>query len=160
MQLLLQTITEYWDALGNFFAFDISLLAEPSMVLRLLLLFGLLFCSAFFSGSETALFSLSRLDLQQLRRHHNPQSETLHALLDQPFFVLNDVAYTNILKDLQSGARYVYSYAGLSSRPGYIDPKVPRFKNILGADGRSIERDVSGERRPVYSHAEFMRRFT
>jgi len=84
MQLLLQTITEYWDALGNFFAFDISLLAEPSMVLRLLLLFGLLFCSAFFSGSETALFSLSRLDLQQLRRHHNPQSETLHALLDQP----------------------------------------------------------------------------
>lgn len=84
MQLLLQTITEYWDALGNFFAFDTSLLAEPSMVLRLLLLFGLLFCSAFFSGSETALFSLSRLDLQQLRRHHNPQSETLHALLDQP----------------------------------------------------------------------------
>ena len=82
-----------------------------------------------------------------------------HALLDQPFFVLNDVAYANILKDLQSGARYVYSYAGLSSRPGYIDPKVPRFKNILGADGRSIERDVCGERRPVYSHAEFMHRF-
>jgi hypothetical protein len=82
-----------------------------------------------------------------------------HTLLDQPFFVLNDVAYANILKDLQSGARYVYSYAGLSSRPGYIDPKVPRFKNILGADERSIERDVCGERRPVYSHAEFMRRF-
>jgi hypothetical protein len=29
-----------------------------------------------------------------------------HTLLDQPFFVLNDVAYANILKDLQSGARF------------------------------------------------------
>ena len=64
MQLLLQTIAEYWDTLGNFFAFDTSLLAEPSMVFRLLLLFGLLFGAACFSGSEPALCSLSRLDLQ------------------------------------------------------------------------------------------------
>ncbi len=40
--------------------------------------------SAFFSGSETALFSLSRLDLRELRRTQHPQSATLHALLDQP----------------------------------------------------------------------------
>ena len=43
----------------------------------------LFFLSAFFSGSETALFSLSRLDLQQLRKARNPHSEALHALLDQ-----------------------------------------------------------------------------
>ena len=41
-------------------------------------------CSAFFSGSETALFSLSRLDLQKLRRDRHSQSETIHRLLDNP----------------------------------------------------------------------------
>jgi putative hemolysin len=84
MQPFFQTIGEQWHSLYAFFAFDAALLAEPSILFRLVLL-GLLLCgSAFFSSSETALFSLSRLDLQQLRREHNPQSETLHALLDQP----------------------------------------------------------------------------
>ena len=80
MQPFLQDIGEYWHNLGAFFAFDAALLAEPSTVLRLVLLGLLLFFSAFFSGSETALFSLSRLDLQQLRRERNAQSEALHAL--------------------------------------------------------------------------------
>jgi putative hemolysin len=84
MQPHFQMIAEEWQTIGAFFAFDATLLAEPSMILRLALLGMLLFSSAFFSSSETALFSLSRLDLQQLRRERNPQSETLHALLDQP----------------------------------------------------------------------------
>ncbi len=84
MQPLLQAASEYWLALGEVFAVDVDLLSEPSMVFRITRLFVMLFCSAFFSGSETALFSLSRLDLQQLRRQRNPQSEALHALLDQP----------------------------------------------------------------------------
>ena len=54
------------------------------MVARLSLQAVLFACSAFFSGSETALFSLSRLDLQKLRRERHPRSETLHALLDEP----------------------------------------------------------------------------
>ena len=77
MQPIFQTIVEYWYSLGDFFAFDVALLAEPSIFVRLVLLGILLFCSAFFSSSETALFSLSRLDLQQLRRERNPQSEAL-----------------------------------------------------------------------------------
>ena len=84
MQSASQTFVQYWQGLGEYLAFDAALLAEPSMILRLVLLGAILFCSAFFSGSETALFSLSRLDLQQLRRQRNPQSEALHALLDQP----------------------------------------------------------------------------
>ena len=84
MQPLFQTFQDAGCQLSTFFAFDPLLLAEPSMIARLVLLGILLACSAFFSGSETALFSLSRLDLQQLRRERNPQSEALHALLDQP----------------------------------------------------------------------------
>jgi len=83
MQSLSQPIVEYGRSIGEFLYFDAALLTEPSMVLRLLLLGALLFCSAFFSSSETALFSLSRLDLQQLRRQRNPHSDVLHALLDQ-----------------------------------------------------------------------------
>ena len=54
------------------------------LVFQIVLLIALFVASAFFSGSETALFSLSRLDLRQLRRERNPYADTLHALLDQP----------------------------------------------------------------------------
>ena len=58
----------YWNSFVAFFAIDGSRLLEPQMMARLILQ-GLLFClSAFFSGSETALFALSRLDLQKLRK--------------------------------------------------------------------------------------------
>jgi CBS domain containing-hemolysin-like protein len=97
MQQWVEAISGQWQALGAFFAFDAALLIEPSMVLRLVLLAVLLFCSAFFSGSETALFSLSRLDLQQLRRERNPHSETLHALLDQPRRLISSILTGNEL---------------------------------------------------------------
>ena len=40
--------------------------------------------SAFFSSAETALFSLTRLELRELRRSKNPAADTIHELLDQP----------------------------------------------------------------------------
>ena len=68
MDGLMQELVLYWATVKEFFAFDTSRLSEPDMIVRLVVQ-GLLLCgSAFFSGSETALFSLSRLDLQKLRR--------------------------------------------------------------------------------------------
>jgi hypothetical protein len=49
------------------FYFDPVHLAEPDLILRLCLQVLFLCGSAFFSGSETALFSLSDVDLEQLR---------------------------------------------------------------------------------------------
>lgn len=80
----MQDLVVYWASVQEYFAFDHSRLTEPDMIFRLSLQAFLLLGSAFFSGSETALFSLSRLDLQKLRREGNRHSETLHALLDQP----------------------------------------------------------------------------
>ncbi len=77
-------IAPNWNYLAGLFSADITRLLEPDMIARLTLQVFLLSCSAFFSGSETALFSLSRLDLQKLRRERHPKSETLHALLDEP----------------------------------------------------------------------------
>ena len=84
MDAFLFELTQYWVGTKDFLAFDTARLAEPEMVFRLGLQVLLFVLSAFFSGSETALFSLSRLDLQKLRRDRHPQSENLHELLDQP----------------------------------------------------------------------------
>ena len=98
------TVTGWWDSVQSNLTFDGSLLSEPEMIFRLALqvvLFGL---SAFFSGSETALFSLSRLDLQKLRREGNPQSETLHALLDEPRRLIISILCGNELVNVAATA--------------------------------------------------------
>jgi Mg2+/Co2+ transporter CorB len=79
-----QQFALYWQALGDLLAFDTALLLQPEMILRLGLQTLLLVASAFFSSSETALFSLSRLELRELRRKRHPKADLLHALLDQP----------------------------------------------------------------------------
>ena len=56
--------------IADTFAFDSARLTEPDILARLVLQFVLLAASAFFSSSETALFSLSQFDLQKLRREH------------------------------------------------------------------------------------------
>jgi putative hemolysin len=81
---LLALPAQWWADLHAYFAFDPTLLAEPEMLVRIAVQVLLLLGSAFFAGSETALFSLSRLDLQQLRRRQHPRVATLQALLDQP----------------------------------------------------------------------------
>jgi CBS domain containing-hemolysin-like protein len=70
------------------------------LCLQVLLLCG----SAFFSGSETALFSLSRLDLQKLRRERHRHSETLHALLDQPRRLIISILCGNELVNIAAAA--------------------------------------------------------
>lgn len=59
-------------------------LLQADMIFRFALQILLLGASAFFSGSETALFSLSRIDLQQLRQERNPRFDTLQSLLERP----------------------------------------------------------------------------
>ncbi len=63
---------------------DASVFLSFEYWFRVLVLIALFAASAFFSGSETALFSLSRFDLRQLRRERNPTAVKLHSLLDQP----------------------------------------------------------------------------
>ena len=75
---------------GSLTDISVVLAVEPEQFLQADMIFRiglqiLLLCgSAFFSGSETALFSLSRLDLQQMRRERNPRFDTLQSLLERP----------------------------------------------------------------------------
>ncbi|HBE93038.1 MAG TPA: hypothetical protein DDW55_11110 [Gammaproteobacteria bacterium] len=104
MDLLLQDLAMHWASIREFFAFDHTRLSEPDMVVRLTIQGLLLIGSAFFSGSETALFSLSRLDLQKLRRERNKHSETLHALLDQPRRLIISILCGNELVNIAAAA--------------------------------------------------------
>ena len=104
MEGLIQELGLYWEATEAFFAFDTARLSEPDMIIRLVIQ-GLLLCgSAFFSGSETALFSLSRLDLQKLRRERNRHTETLHELLDQPRRLIISILCGNELVNIAAAA--------------------------------------------------------
>lgn len=86
----------------DYFAFDTARLAEPAVLARCVLQLVLLCGSAFFSGSETALFSLSKLDLQELRRRRHRHSETVHALLDQPRRLIISILCGNELVNIAS----------------------------------------------------------
>ncbi len=107
-------------------AFDSARLAEPDMVARLALQVVFFFCSAFFSGSETALFSLSRLDLQKLRRDRHPQSDTLHELLDQPRRLIISLLCGNELVNVAATANLAGILVRLygAERAGWINVAV------------------------------------
>ena len=75
METLLTEALHYLDSLIAFFAVDTAKLGETHMQVRIGLQVLLLLGAAFFASSETALFSLSRLDLQSLRRERNRRSE-------------------------------------------------------------------------------------
>lgn len=55
-----------------------------SLFIEILLLIGLLFLSGFFSGSETALFSLSRIQIENLLKERSNQGKIVKDLLEKP----------------------------------------------------------------------------
>lgn len=86
------------------FTFIQDLSANLELVTRIIFQVLLLVFSAFFSGSETALFSLSRLDLQKLRNTHHPRSEKIHELLDEPRRLIISILCGNELVNIASSA--------------------------------------------------------
>ncbi|MBF0358755.1 MAG: HlyC/CorC family transporter [Magnetococcales bacterium] len=77
---------------------------DPEIIFRIILQIVFLVASAFFSGSETALFSLSRMDLQKLRNSRNPQSDKIHELLDEPRRLIISILCGNELVNIASTA--------------------------------------------------------
>ena len=93
-------LVQAWDSL----AIDPARLTEPDMLARLVLQLVLLLASAFFSSSETALFSLSQLDLQRLRRERHPKTNTLYRLLEQPRRLIISILCGNELINVAASA--------------------------------------------------------
>lgn len=123
MELVFDQLVQYWDTAMAFFALDPARLLAPGMIAALTLQVLLFLCSAFFSGSETALFSLSRLDLQKLRRDRDPSSDTLHALLDQPRRLIISILCGNELVNIAATANLAGILVNLygPERAGWIN---------------------------------------
>lgn len=97
-------LEQFWIGLSEFFAGDMSRLLEPDIIFRVVLQIALFVASAFFSGSETALFSLSRLDLRELRRARSPYAEFLHTLLDEPRRLIISILCGNQIVNVAAAA--------------------------------------------------------
>jgi len=104
MEQVLSDLSLWWASVVGFLTVDTARLSEPDMMLRLGVQLFLLLGSAYFSGSETALFSLSRLDLQKLRRERDRHSEALHELLDQPRRLIISLLCGNELVNIAASA--------------------------------------------------------
>lgn len=77
-------------------------LDDGELIVRILIQVILLVSSAVFSGSETALFSLSRIDLQKLRHSSHKNSESIHEMLDEPRRLIISILCGNELVNIAS----------------------------------------------------------
>ncbi len=75
---------------------------DLELTLRCIFQVILLGSSAVFSGSETALFSLSRIDLQKLRHSGHKDSESIHAMLDEPRRLIISILCGNEIVNIAS----------------------------------------------------------
>src|SRR5260221_13678207 len=71
-----------------------------TLVLELLALGGLLVLSAFFSVTEIALFSLSKLQLRRMRQEHPARGQIISELLDQPHRLLSTILFGNTVANV------------------------------------------------------------
>ncbi|MBU0896746.1 MAG: DUF21 domain-containing protein, partial [Candidatus Omnitrophica bacterium] len=69
------------------------------MIVNFFIFAILIFFSAFFSASETALFSLSNLRLRALKERY-PQAKTVEKLLKNPTRLLSTVVFGNMLVNI------------------------------------------------------------
>lgn len=86
-----------------------------SIEARIFFLLMLLFGSAFFSASETALFSLSRLELERLKESPRPFAKRFLQLLSRPRQVLATILFGNELVNVtiaMLAGTIVFDYCG------------------------------------------------
>lgn len=86
-----------------------------SVELQIMLLVVLIVCSAFFSASETALFSLSRIELERLRDSPRPFAIRVLDLLKRPRQVLTTILFGNEFVNVAIAmliGTIVYNYCG------------------------------------------------
>ncbi len=73
---------------------------DPSLLSHLILILTLFFISAFFSATETALFSINKLDLEKLKKDKHPKYKAIKELLKEPREVLITILICNDLSTI------------------------------------------------------------
>lgn len=117
------------------------------LVLEGMLLLGLLSLSAFFSGSETVLFSLSPVQVQRIRNRNPEAGARLESLLGRPALILSTLLVGNTLVN--------FAIASL----GYmlIDALVPAWGAVIAIPLMTLVLLLLGEvtpKRVAFNNAE------
>ena len=77
---------------------------DPSSILLLILLILLLVCSGCFSGTETALFSLNRIERRRLKEDASVRSRLIATALQRPRELLSTILFGNTLVNVATSA--------------------------------------------------------
>ena len=77
---------------------------DPSSILLLTLLIFLLICSACFSGTETALFSLNRVERRRLKGDKSARSQLIARALHRPRELFSTILFGNTLVNVATAA--------------------------------------------------------
>ena len=77
---------------------------ELLILVKIILIFILLCFSAFFSGSETALFSLGSIKLFQLKESHHPKATLVQELIEKPRRLLISILVGNECINISASA--------------------------------------------------------
>lgn len=91
-----------------------------SFLLQILLIVFLLACSAFFSGSETALFSLSSVRVNRLRLERPRKGSTIARLLSDPRRLLTSILVANMFVNILSSTVSDTMLRGLMGNEGTV----------------------------------------
>src|SRR5882672_10141313 len=119
-----------------------------TLICEVVALGGLLILSAFFSGTEIALFSLSKLQLRRLRQEHPAQGQIISELLDQPHRLLSTILFGNTVVNVGAA---ILGYAILQT-------VIPRHAEALAVPVMTLVILLGGEVTPktlVIRSAEF-----
>lgn len=104
MDAFLEKLLIAWHQSLQYLTPDAAGFNDPEILLRSLVQVLLLTGSALFSSSETALFSLTRLDLKNLHTQRHPLSGTIHSLLEQPRRLIISILCGNELINIAAAA--------------------------------------------------------
>ncbi|SHE21714.1 hemolysin family protein [methanotrophic endosymbiont of Bathymodiolus puteoserpentis (Logatchev)] len=104
MEPYLTEITQQAAAFWTFITPKNSPMDDPEVLVRIVVQVFLLIGSALFSSSETALFSLSRIDLQNLLKQKHPLATTINNLLEQPRRLIISILCGNELLNIAAAA--------------------------------------------------------
>lgn len=77
---------------------------DPASLLLTALLFFLLLCSGFFSGTETAIFSLNRIERRRIKEDRSARSQLISKALQQPRQLLSTILFGNTLFNVATSA--------------------------------------------------------
>ncbi|NQV15412.1 HlyC/CorC family transporter [bacterium] len=139
---------------------DLTVLFESALIWQIALFVLLLASSAFFSGSETALFNLKRPDVEKLKHDLAPSSRLIVRLLPYPKRLLITILTGNTIVNVALASLAAYITANIARESGYnqivalaietivltmilvifgeITPKVMAMRHSLGFASRIV----------------------